>query len=60
MAFYHFLVNDQHVKDGVAVGVLVVGVGVSRQNQPVALLLAEARGETQRVLAPVHVAVVIC
>lgn len=60
LSLYHFLVNDQHVKDGVAVGVLVVWVGVSGQNQSIALLLAEAGGKTQRVLAPVHVAVVIC
>lgn len=60
MSVYHFLVNDEHVEDGVAVGVLVVGVGVPGQNQPVAFLLAEAGGETERVLAPVHVAVVIC
>lgn len=51
------LVDDKHVQHGVAVGVLLVGVGAARQDQPVALLLAEAGREAERILAPVHVAI---
>uniref|UniRef100_A0A1I8HC94 C3H1-type domain-containing protein n=1 Tax=Macrostomum lignano TaxID=282301 RepID=A0A1I8HC94_9PLAT len=43
------LVDDQDMQHGVAVGVLPVGVGVPRKQQPHALLLATAGGEAQGV-----------
>lgn len=52
-------VNDEHVENSVAVDVLIIGIGVLRQHQPIALLLTQARGEAQRILAPVNVALVV-
>lgn len=54
-----FFVNDEHVKNGVAVDVLIIGIGVLSQHQPVAFLLTQARSEAQRIFAPVNVAVVV-
>lgn len=43
------------MEGGVAVRVLVIGVSTLGEHQPEALLLPEARGEAERILAPIHV-----
>lgn len=53
------LVDDEEMQHGIPVDVLVVGIGLLRQHQPEAFFLAETRGEAERVLAPVHVALVV-
>lgn len=50
-----FLVNNEHVKNSVAVRVPVIGIRASGQHQPIALFLAQTRGKAQRVFTPINV-----
>lgn len=50
---YRQLANDSEMEDGVAIRVLHVRVGLVGAQQAEAVLLLRARGERQRVLAPV-------
>ena len=55
--FYHVVVDDQDVRDCVAVRVCQVVVGAAGEDEAVALLLAKHSREAQGVLAPGHVPV---
>ena len=41
-SFYHFIVDDEHVEDGVTVGILQVRIGTISHDEPVTFLLAKA------------------
>lgn len=43
------------MQDRVAIGILLVGIGTSRQHQTVTLFLSETRREAQRVFSPIDV-----
>ena len=47
--------DDEHVEDCVAVGILEVRIGTFGHDEPVAFLLTETGRKGQRILAPVHV-----
>lgn len=41
-SIYHFIVDDEHVEDGVTVGILQVRIGTFSHDEPVTFLLAKA------------------